>query len=136
MRYAICYVSTASRNLEKEEIKDILEYSAQYNNQHDIRGVLLYGDGNFFQILEGNKKLVDEIFLNIQNDPRHTNIIQVVGKNIDHGAFDGFKAEMVNENNKYNYELVKEYMAQVEGLDSQTQGVVKRMLEVFIDTHH
>ncbi len=60
----------------------------------------------------------------------------MVGKNIDHGTCDSFKAEMVNENNKYNYELVKEYMAQVEGLDSQIQGVVKRMLEVFIDTHH
>lgn len=57
-----------------------------------------------------------------------------MGKNIKQGAFDGFKAEIVDDSNKYNYELVKEYMEQVEGLDSKTQEVVKRMLEVFIDT--
>lgn len=135
MRYAICYVSTASKDLEEKEIKEILDYSAQFNNQHDIRGILLYAEGNFFEILEGEKELVEEVFEDIQKDPRHKNIIQVVGKNLKQGAFDGFKAEKVNENNKCNHELVKEYMEQVEGLDSQTQLVVKRMLEVFIDTH-
>lgn len=135
MRYAICYVSTASNDVNLEEIKDLLNKAAQYNNDHDIRGVLLYAEGNFFQILEGEKPFVEKIFEHIQKDPRHKNLIQVVGKNLQHGAFDGYKAEMVNERNKYNYELVKEYMEQVEGLDSQTQEVVKRMLEVFIDTH-
>lgn len=135
MRYAICYVSTASKDVRENDIKELLDHSAQYNNEHDIRGVLLYAEGNFFQILEGEKKLVEEIFVNIKKVTRHQNLIQVVGKDLQQGAFDGFKAEMVNESNKYDYELVKEYMEQVEGLDSQTQGVVKHMLEVFIDTH-
>ncbi len=135
MRYAICYVSSVSNDVNLKEIKELLKSSANYNNQHDIRGVLLYAEGNFFQILEGDKQLVGEIYQHIQKDPRHKNIIQVVGKNLKQGAFDGYKAEIVNESNKSNYELVKEYMEQVEGLDSQTQEVVKRMLEVFIDTH-
>ncbi len=135
MRYAVCYVSTASENIKEEDIRDLLKCTVRYNNDHDIRGILLYADGNFFQILEGEKKLVEEIFEDIKMDPRHRNIIQVVGKNIDQGAFDGFKAEMVKENQKLNHELVKEYMEQVEGLDAQTQNVVKRMLEVFIETH-
>lgn len=78
---------------------------------------------------------MQHIFSDIQKDPRHQNIIQLVGKDLKQGAFDGYKAELVNENNKCDYNLVKEYMKQVEGLDSQTQGVVKHMLEVFIDTH-
>ncbi len=135
MRYAICYVSTASEDVEIEEIKDLLDKTAQYNNKHDIRGVFLYAEGNFFQILEGEKDLVEELFEEIKKDDRHKNIIQVVGKNMKHGAFDGFKAEMVKESQKLDHELVKEYMEQVEGLDGQTQGVVKRMLEVFIETH-
>lgn len=135
MRYAICYVSTASEDVKLDVIKELLDTTAKYNNEHDIRGIMLYGEGNFFQILEGEKKLVEEIFVNIKKDLRHKNIIQVVGKDLEQGAFDGYKAEMVNESNKCDYELVKEYMEQVEGLDSQTQGVVKRMLEVFIDTH-
>ncbi|CAN5301807.1 hypothetical protein BH23BAC2_BH23BAC2_24960 [soil metagenome] len=135
MRYAICYVSTVSGDVSLEEIKNILDTAARRNNEHDIRGVLLYAEGNFFEVLEGEKKLVEDMYATIQKDPRHKNIIQVVGKNVKHGAFDGFKAEVVDDSNKCDYELVKEYMEQVEGLDSQTQGVVKGMLEVFIDTH-
>lgn len=135
MRYAICYVSTASGNVKEEDIKKLLDSTARYNNAHDIRGILLYAEGNYFQILEGEKKLVEEIYSDIQKDPRHQNIIQVVGKDLKQGAFDGYKAEMVNESNKSDYNLVKEYMQQVENLDSKTQEVVKRMMEVFIDTH-
>jgi len=134
MRYAICYVSTVSKDVEEREIKEILNYSEEYNNDHDIRGVLLYAGGNFFEILEGEKPEVGEVYENIKKDPRHNNIIQIVGKNISRGAFDGFKAEMVNDQNKCDYELVEEYMEQVEGLDHQTQEVVKQILEVFIDT--
>ena len=135
MRYAICYVSTSTNNVKLVDIQKLLDTTAQYNNDHDIRGLLLYGEGNYFQIMEGEKKLVEEIFVDIKKDPRHKNIIQVVGKNLRNGAFDGYKAEMINENNKCDYDLVKVYMEQVEGLDTQTQRVVKQMLEVFVDTH-
>ena len=135
MRYAICYVSSAASNYNLNDIQNLLDTTEQYNNAHDIRGLLLYGEGNYFQILEGEKKLVEAIFDDIKKDPRHKNIIQVVGKNLRQGAFDGYKAEIVNENNKCDYELVKEYMEQVEDLDGQTQRVVKEMLEVFVDTH-
>ncbi|QED36212.1 BLUF domain-containing protein [Antarcticibacterium arcticum] len=134
MRYAICYVSTAKADLEKPEVENLLDYTSNFNNSHDIRGVLLYSEGNFFQILEGDKKFVLELFDQIQKDNRHHNIIQVLGKDLKQGAFDGFKAEIVTSRNKYDYELVKEYMEQVEGLDPQTQQTVKRILEVFIDT--
>ena len=135
MRYAICYISTATNNSKLVDIQNLLDSTAKYNNAHDIRGLLLYGEGNYFQILEGEKKLVEAIFVYIKKDPRHKNIIQVVGKDLNNGAFDGYKAEMVNETNKCDYELVREFMEQVEGLDSQTQKVVKQMLEVFVDTH-
>lgn len=135
MRYAICYVSTANTGLEKPDVQNLLDYTSNFNNAHDVRGVLLYSEGNFFEILEGDKKFVLELFDQIQKDTRHQNIIQVLGKELKQGAFDGFKAEIVTESNKYDYELVKEYMEQVEGLDAQTQGVVKQMLEVFVDTN-
>ena len=134
MRYAICFVSTASKDLEEREIKELLKETSIYNNGHDIRGVFLYADGNFFHVMEGDKKLVEDLFAQIQKDPRHHNIIQVLGKDMEQGAFDHFKVEMVNESNKLDYQLVKEYMEQVEGLDAKTQETVKRILEVFIET--
>ncbi len=134
MRYAICYVSTATEDLGKMAMEKLLNDTSFYNNKHDIRGVLLYSEGKFFEVLEGDKKIVMDLYDHIQKDSRHHNIIQVLGKDLKQGAFDGFKAEIVTDSNKFDYQIVKEYMEQVEGLDSQTQQTVKKILEVFIDT--
>lgn len=134
MRYAVCYVSTSTREMDTLEMEDLLNSTSKYNNECDIRGILLYSTGNFFQILEGEKELIIKLFGQISKDTRHHSIIQVVGKTIKNGAFDGYKAEIVLDSNKCDYNLVKEYMLQVEGLDSKLQGTVKRMMEVFIDT--
>jgi len=56
MRYAIVYVSTASNELKDEEIQNILSSSNTWNNKNDITGLLLFSEGNFFQIIEGEKK--------------------------------------------------------------------------------
>lgn len=55
MRYAICYVSTASPGLTDAEIKKMLETAEKNNSRNDVKGLLLYSEGNFFEIIEGNK---------------------------------------------------------------------------------
>lgn len=134
MRYAICYVSTAAKEVNKDEVKSLLENSAKKNNNHDVRGVLLYSEGNFFQVLEGNKEYVLELYGEIERDPRHYNIIQVLGKEIEQGAYDGYESDIVTDNNKYNEGLLQDYLEQVKGLDQQTQQTVKNILRVFMET--
>lgn len=134
MRYAICYVSTAVKKLDREEIKELLEYTEEKNNRINVKGLLLYSEGNFFHVMEGEKKIVHDLYEQIQNDPRHHNIIQVLGKELDHGAFDGFKSDIVTDENKYDPDILQEYLEPVRGMDKQTQLVVKDILEVFIET--
>lgn len=134
MRYAICYVSTATKKFAKEEIDDLLKVSKEKNNEKDIRGFLLYSEGNFFQIMEGQKNTVLDLYTKIQKDPRHETIIQILGKEIPQGAFDGFETDVVTDNNKYDPEIMEDYLFHIKGLDDQTQAVVERMLEVFIET--
>lgn len=134
MRYAICYVSTASPGLTDAEIKKMLETAEKNNSRNDVKGLLLYSEGNFFEIIEGNKDHIIKLFSEIQNDKRHHNIIQIVGKEISSPAFDGFKTDIVTEKNKYNSKTLKSYLEPLEGMDPKTQQVAKGMLEVFIET--
>ncbi|WP_231896427.1 BLUF domain-containing protein [Gramella sp. MAR_2010_147] len=62
MRYAISYVSTAIRNLNDQEIKNILASSEKSNNENNITGLLLFSEGNFFQIIEGRKEDINELY--------------------------------------------------------------------------
>lgn len=134
MRYAICYVSTAQKNISAEEIEDLLKYSQNKNNEHDVKGILLYSKENFFQVLEGNKEYLISLFGKIQNDSRHHSIIQVVGKDLDHGSFDGYTFDIVTEKNKYGPHVLQQYLKPLKGMDEKTKEVVKDILEVFIET--
>lgn len=134
MRYAICYVSTAAEGLTTDELHKLLNDSEAKNNSRDMKGVLLYSEGNFFQVLEGEKEQVIELFNQINSDPRHNNVIQIVGRDLEHKAFDGFKSDIITNRNKYKPDLLEEYLLHVDGIDPPTKKVVKEVLEVFIET--
>lgn len=134
MRYAICYISTASEDLGEKDIRELLEFTEGENNHQDIKGILLYSEGNFFQALEGEKEIVMNLYEQIQKDPRHHNIIQVVGKDIFTGSFDGYQTDIVTESNKYDPGIFKDYLEPLKGMDQQTRQAIKDLLEVFIET--
>lgn len=134
MRYTICYVSTAANGLEEQEVKILLKQSEESNNRNLVKGVLLYSSGNFFHVMEGEKPHIIELFSHIQNDKRHTNIIQIVGKEMETTAFDGFVTDIVTEENKYDPATLREYLEPLKGMDPKTKEVAKRMLQVFMET--
>ena len=83
----IVYVSTSIRLLSDEELIDILTVARQKNAEHNITGVLLYSEGTFLQVIEGDNENVDAIFANIKNDKRHKNIITLIDEAIPHKNF-------------------------------------------------
>lgn len=134
MRYAICYVSTAVKELSVEEVQNIFDHARTKNNSNDVKGLLLYSKENFFQVLEGDKEYLLPLFSRIEKDPRHHTIIQVVGKDIIQGSFDGYEFDIVTEKNKYDPHLLEDYLEPMKGMDQKIQDVVQNILEVFIDT--
>lgn len=72
--YKLIYKSTASPNLKKEDIVDILKTAREFNGEHEISGCLIYYNGKFLQILEGDKAIVEELYGRIQKDKRHFNV--------------------------------------------------------------
>lgn len=56
------------------EVARILMQSRRNNPKLELGGVLHYGNGYFFQALEGRRKNVNECYEKIVNDPRHHDV--------------------------------------------------------------
>lgn len=75
--YHIIYVSTASHLMDQAELTVLLAGARAFNQSHEITGVLLYKDGSFVQILEGEKECLKSLYKRICNDPRHHGVITI-----------------------------------------------------------
>ncbi|MCK2022753.1 BLUF domain-containing protein [Microbacterium sp. kSW2-24] len=71
---SVVYCSTATKPLSDGELADLLIISRRHNDARDITGLLLYRDGEFVQILEGDRYDVDQTMARINADPRHTDV--------------------------------------------------------------
>ncbi|HMT35789.1 MAG: BLUF domain-containing protein [Bacteroidetes bacterium] len=99
--YQLSYVSTGCDSLRYEDIKNILESSNKNNSQDHITGILVYCNKHFFQIIEGNREAILEIFNKILIDSRHDNVIKIQEGYIDKRQFESWNMAFKS----YNKEL-------------------------------
>ena len=86
----LVYVSSATHEMSEQDLIDLLEQSRTRNNEQNISGMLLYAGGNFFQVLEGDEKDVDDIYASIIRDNRNTGNIEILKETIDERTFPGW----------------------------------------------
>ena len=67
----IVYVSAAVRLMRDSELLSILESARTSNNAQGLTGLLLYADGAFIQVLEGDPQTVERLMRKIRRDQRH-----------------------------------------------------------------
>ncbi|MEM7107270.1 MAG: BLUF domain-containing protein [Bacteroidota bacterium] len=72
MTYAVLYVSEAIKDLSTETIAEISKVSSINNARDEISGALLYMEGEFLQILEGEEKILMQTYQRIDADSRHS----------------------------------------------------------------
>lgn len=109
-----------------------MKYSKHSNNEDDITGILLFSEGNFFQVLEGKKEKVLALYEKIKLDDRHRNIIKILSREIHKEAYDGYEADSISENAYVDPEKFQYYLNYIKVLDNPTQAAVKNMLKAFI----
>ncbi|QDK36774.1 BLUF domain-containing protein [Bdellovibrio sp. NC01] len=69
--FHLIYLSHAVADLSYTDIRDILETSRKNNSLAETTGVLIYRDGYFVQVLEGNKATVLDLVEKIKEDDRN-----------------------------------------------------------------
>ncbi|MGE3611611.1 MAG: BLUF domain-containing protein [Bacteriovoracaceae bacterium] len=77
--YQLFYVSNVSKDFNPhEDIKKILSVAHKTNSEQGISGILLFHGGIFLQLLEGDKEKVEKLYLKIEQDRRHSNVIKLI----------------------------------------------------------
>jgi hypothetical protein len=74
MPFQLCYASTATRELTRADLLEILSYARQHNAEKGITGLLLFQGGHFLQVLEGEADQVRDLFKHISKDERHEQV--------------------------------------------------------------
>lgn len=65
----------------------ILAKSRVNNRKRELVGVLYFGDGCFFQCLEGEKEVVEDLYKKLEQDDRHTDLKILSSKPIAERSF-------------------------------------------------
>ncbi len=65
-------------NEDESHIAAILASSVRHNLEDGITGMLLYSQGNFLQVLEGEQAAVQATYARICQDPRHNNTVMLM----------------------------------------------------------
>jgi len=81
-----CSASTKA-NLSLEEIDALLEECRRKNAADGITGMLLYQAGSFFQVLEGDRAVVEALFEKIAVDKRHARVTKLILESISERDF-------------------------------------------------
>ncbi|WP_405292460.1 BLUF domain-containing protein [Algibacter sp. Ld11] len=92
MLKTICYKSQAKTTLNILEFEAILNETQSKNDNNNITGVLVKKDKIFFQIIEGTETVIDKLYQKIQEDTRHSNIIEILNAPISQLSFEAFDA--------------------------------------------
>ena len=71
----LVYLSSATAVPGEAELAELVARARTHNAAHGLTGMLLYAEGNFLQVLEGDEREVDELFSRIRRDPRHQHIV-------------------------------------------------------------
>lgn len=93
--YHLIYSSHSSHPFTKEDLISLLTTSRIANKKTGITGILIYMQGKFIQVLEGDQQKVEAIYRKIQGDSRHKQIKKVMVGNSPERIFNdwsmGFK---------------------------------------------
>lgn len=73
----LVYVSNRKPNCTPAEIENILNSCKKNNPPLNITGVLLYSDTKFIQLVEGEAKVIMDLYDKIKKDARHSNPMMI-----------------------------------------------------------
>ncbi|MCV6637782.1 BLUF domain-containing protein [Candidatus Albibeggiatoa sp. nov. NOAA] len=131
----LIYISRMTESVSSTDLHKIGETSQRNNRELEITGVLLYLNGLFFQILEGNEERIDNLYTKILIDNRHKDIMCLQSEeNISARLFPDWDMQVINleENEDIFIRPLKSLLQALSSshhiLEKYTQHVVVRAL--------
>jgi hypothetical protein len=129
------YTSAASRAFTTSDIASLLEKARENNLRSGLTGMLLYTEGSFFQVLEGEADVVDALYAKILVDARHVQVTKVVSEPITKRVFDswsmGYSAATRAE--LASIPGLNDFFGKAQSFTAIDAGRAKKLLEAFAE---
>jgi len=71
MLHELLYTSAARNPMSTEDLMALLKHAREKNARLQITGLLVYHNGEFMQLIEGEKEIVQSLWKTIRLDDRH-----------------------------------------------------------------
>ncbi|HEY8591201.1 MAG TPA: BLUF domain-containing protein [Naasia sp.] len=85
---SLVYASSATEPMSEAALDRLLASSRSNNAERHITGMLLYKDGQFLQVLEGDDETVRDAYAEIARDARHEDVRVLLDSPIDRRQFE------------------------------------------------
>ena len=96
MPYQVIYSSESASPMQMDDLEGILESARESNAKAGITGALVYVDGFFLQILEGEAKAVETLMARITKDVRHETVTVLKQGEITASVFSDWRMAYVS----------------------------------------
>ena len=86
----LVYISTRSLAFDDNAVVQACEKFAALNEATRISGILLYGELNFLQVIEGPSDEIGSLFERIKADSRHSGVVKTSDETVVERCFDSW----------------------------------------------
>ena len=127
----VIYASAASQKLYTLELAKLLQDARKNNEALDITGMLLFHNGSFLQILEGEEDAVEALVAKIKKDPRHKSFNLLLKEEIEERSFENWSMGYVDVSGLANqFRGFVDYKSQFQAALKDT-GKARRIIGAF-----
>ena len=110
----LVYISSSTRLMEDADLAELLAQARENNARNNITGMLLYKDGGFIQVIEGEDEVVSSLHDKILKDSRHKSIITLLKGELESRQFSEWSMAFTNINslNQVEREGFSEFLSE------------------------
>ena len=119
----LMYISRAKKHFTKEELEELVA-KANSNNRHiDVTGSLVYNDGVFLQVLEGEQKKLLDLYNIIKEDERHHKVTKIYFEPAETRLFSKWFMHLASleKSDSKDLTMIKNMMANID--DGKINGI-------------
>lgn len=110
-------------------VADILHVARENNRKNHLYGALYYGNGNFFQCLEGSEQDINTLYEKLLKDPRHSAVKVLLREPIERITFGDWEMKFALVDEKVRG-LLREYQLSKFNPEAFNTDMTKKLVSV------